>query len=129
MWIRITVLLLLALPAGTLAEITLAWKAPLERADGSAITNQEIEGYNIYCDGDTAPTHSQENTPTRDEKWEVPDSLFSPGDHSCYATTVDTGGLESVPSNSVLFTVAPQEPDDVPPAAPSSLVVHPEDDD
>lgn len=89
---------------------TFTWQPPTQRMDGSALPQAEIREYKIYCDGDPLPVWTQENVPLNTDTWIAPDGTFSVGTHSCFATTVDTEGQESDPSNTVNFTVTPERP-------------------
>lgn len=80
------------------------WTNPTTRIDGSALDIADIASTRIYCDGDTSPTLE-----TLDNG-EAINGDFGIGDHSCFATTVDTDGQESDPSNTVNFTITPARP-------------------
>ena len=86
------------------------WTPPTERIDATPLPDSEIDSYKIYCDGDANAIWTQTNQPGPDEQWQAPDGTFALGSHSCHATTIDTGGLESDPSNTVNFTVSPERP-------------------
>ena len=86
------------------------WNAPTERVDNSPLPNSEIDSYRIYCDGDSTPIWTQSNSPAFDERWQAPDGTFAVGTHTCHATTVDTLGQESGPSNTLNFIVNPDRP-------------------
>jgi len=112
MLIRVVALLLLSslvFAQGTVQK-TFTWTPPTEREDGTALPDIEIASYKIYCDGAPAPIWTQTNQPGADERWEAPAGSFALGPHNCHATTVDTGGLESGPSNTVPFTVTLANP-------------------
>lgn len=86
------------------------WIPPTEREDATPLPESEIASYNIYCDGDPAPVFTQSHIPSGNQTWQSHRTDFALGVHSCHATTVDTGGLESDPSNIVNFTVTPERP-------------------
>ena len=80
---------------------TLSWTHPTERVDGTPLAVTEIMETRIYCDGApaiamAAPTNAYE--------------FLEGGEHTCYATAVDTFGQESDPSNSITFTILPAKP-------------------
>lgn len=115
--IRITALLLLASITLAAANKTFTWQPPTERevdpdtGIAELLLNSEIKEYRIYCDGDTVmPVHIQPNVPLDADTWIAPHNQFAVGTHNCFATTVDIGGLESVPSNTVNFTVTQERP-------------------
>lgn len=117
MLIRIVALLLLSslVFAQGSVQKTFTWEPPTEREpDENGISvplpDSEIASYNIYCDGVSAAIWQQTNQPGDDERWEAPAGSFALGAHSCHATTVDTGGRESDPSNVVPFTVTLANP-------------------
>lgn len=91
-------------------EKTFTWQPPTERVDGEALPQAEIASYNIYCDGVETPIWTQPNEPLGTDTWIAPSETFARGTHSCFATTVDTEGQESDPSNIVNFTVSPARP-------------------
>ena len=108
--IRIAALLALSSLVFAAGNKTFDWTPPVTNTDGSVLTNAEIESYNFYCDGNAVAIHNQINVPLNIDTWAAPDNTFSTGDHSCFATTVNTDGVESPPSNNVNFTVAPATP-------------------
>jgi hypothetical protein len=117
MIIRIVALLLLSSLVFAQAPVqkTFTWIPPTERepdANGfsAPLPDDEIASYKIYCDGVSAPIWEQTNQPGADERWEAPAGSFALGSHSCHATTIDTGGRESGPSNTVHFTVTLANP-------------------
>ncbi len=117
MTIRILALLLLSslVFAQGSVQKTFTWVAPTEREPdengfSAPLPNDEIASYNIYCDGNATPIWQHTNAPNVDERWEAPAGSFALGSHSCHATTVDTGGRESDPSNTVPFTVTLANP-------------------
>lgn len=80
---------------------TMSWSHPTERVDGTPLSLAEIAETRIYCDGAppiviAAPASSY--------------VYAEGGTHTCYATTVDTLGLESDPSNTITFEVLPSKP-------------------
>ena len=86
------------------------WIPPTEREDATPLPESEIASYNIYCDGDPTPVFTQSHIPSGNQTWQSHRTDFALGVHACHATTVDTGGLESDPSNVVNFTVTPERP-------------------
>jgi len=108
--IRIIALLSLSTVVFALGGKTFTWNSPTEREDSSPLPDNEIAAFNIYCDGDLVPIWTQTNEPNDLDQWIAPDNTFALGTHVCYATTLDTGGLESDPSNAINFTVTPAKP-------------------
>ena len=85
----------IAVPANT---VTLAWDAPLERADGSPLAPGEIAGYRIYfgmAEGDY-PNRIDVNDGT---VVQVTLTDLSPGTYYFVLTTQDIAGNESVYSS------------------------------
>jgi len=110
-FIRILVLLLLSPLVFALGEKTFNWEPPTEREDATPLDNADIQEYRIYCDGDlTTPIHVQPNEPLNTDTWQAPAETFALGTHDCVATAVDTGGKESLVSNTVNFTVSLARP-------------------
>lgn len=90
---------------------TFTWTPPTERIDASPLPNAEIAEYRIYCDSDLVnPVRVQPNVPLDTDTWAAPDGTFAIGAHTCAATTVDTEGQESDPSNTVNFIVSSARP-------------------
>jgi hypothetical protein len=102
-------------------EKTFSWIPPTEyEADANGVVaplpNADITSYSIYCEG--ALLVNIPNAPVDTDEYIAPPGTFAIGTHSCHATTVvetlDTDGnlvmSESVPSNVVSFTVAPDQP-------------------
>lgn len=105
-WIYLAVSLLLIAPLVFAVDSkTFEWDAPTEREDGTVLPDVEIAEFRIYCDGVASPIWVQTNEPNDSDTWLSPEGTFALGTHSCYATAVDTGGRESVPSNAVPFSV------------------------
>jgi len=96
--------LVVALPT-VAGPISFSWTNATQRTDGSvfdAATEQaEIR---LYCNGDLAFTSPGDAN--------VLDAIVAPGTYKCYATTVDTDGVESMASNTVVKVVekAPPNP-------------------
>jgi hypothetical protein len=109
-FLRVVALLLLSSVVFGIGGKTFTWQPPTQRMDGTALPQTEIREYKIYCDGDPAPVWTQENVPLNTDTWVAPDGTFALGTHVCFATTVDTTGQESDPSNTVNFTVTPERP-------------------
>ena len=108
---KILALLLLSSLALAIGGKTFTWIPPVERMDQSPLPQAEIAGYRIYCDGnDTTPVRVQPNVPLDTDTWAAPDGTFSIGIHTCHATTIDTEGQESDPSNIVNFIVRSARP-------------------
>ncbi len=111
MLIRILALLLVSsLVLAQTPGKTFTWTPPTEREDNTPLADSEIASYSIYCDGSATPIWTQTNQPGADEIWASPAGTFALGDHSCHATTIDTGGRESGPSNAVPFSVTLANP-------------------
>ena len=92
-------LFLFAFPA--LAE-TLTWTPPTERVDGAPLDPAtEIAEYRLICG---TVTTSIDSTVPEGNQHEVRkhESLPGYGSHDCALVVVDTDGLESEPSNSVV---------------------------
>ena len=105
-----TILALLLLTAPLVfsyEQSTFDWTPPTERVDGSPLPQSEIASYNIYCNGGLLG--NVVNT-TSTDTWQSPQGSTPPGDYLCYATTLDTDGLESAPSNTKAFIVEPSAP-------------------
>lgn len=108
---KILALFLLSSLAFAVGGKTFTWIPPVERMDQSALPQAEIAAYRIYCDGNLiTPVHIQPNVPLDTDTWAAPDGTFSLGIHTCHATTIDTEGQESDPSNIVNFTVRSARP-------------------
>ncbi len=80
------------------------WTNPTQRVDGSDYPLSEQAETRIYCDGDASPLI------VITDGSEAATSDFIIGNHSCYATSVDTDGQESDPSNTVTFDIIPALP-------------------
>lgn len=80
---------------------TMSWTHPTERVDGSPLAVTEIAETRIYCDGEAAIVVA---APASSYQY------LTPGTHTCHATTVDTQGLESDPSNTITFEVLKAAP-------------------
>lgn len=113
---RLMILVLLALLAGTALAETLAWTPPTERADGTPLDPMtEIAEYRLVCGNvvtSIAPTVAE------DERYELIKYEILPdyGTWDCHLTAVDMGGLESDASESVSISwqrVQPRAPTDV----------------
>jgi len=84
--------------AGTLE---LAWTNATERVDGTPFdAATEQAAIRIYCNGDVTPTFVSAGAAAN------LDQITAAGDYECYATTVDTDGLESFASNTITKTVS-----------------------
>lgn len=94
-----------------------SWTAPTSCADGSDVSNCPLTGYRIYCDNLASPYAI---TDTAAVSFTAPAGDFPVGGpYTCYATAL-SGGLESVPSNSVVFNVVATP---VAPGAPGNFTV------
>lgn len=91
-------------------EKLFSWEPPTERVDGTALPEVEIDRYRIYCDGNPTFVWEQTHVPTGMQTWQAPANTFALGSHNCHATTIDTEGQESDPSNVVNFIVLPARP-------------------
>jgi len=81
------------------------WTNPTTNTDGSIFDPAtDLLETRFYCDGDVIPTFVEPGNV------ETAIGNFAPGDHSCYATTVNLGGVESDPSNTSTFTVTWPKP-------------------
>ena len=89
---------------GDTSTVTLDWKAPLTRVDGSKLYPGEIDGYRIYYrqsgDPDFDVRVIEDANTTR---WQ-PSGLAS-GDYQFAVSTVDTSGLESARSETLRVTI------------------------
>ena len=87
------------------AEYTqLQWNAPATRADGSKLYMGDIDGYRIYY---KLKDQSRYTIITIHSASETSFSLsgFRPGTYEFYVSTLDTEGLESQPSSTVMVSV------------------------
>lgn len=104
-WIKATdvaVLAALGLAVAYAAPVDMSWDHPALRTDGTALPLDQIAETRFYCDGEFAAAF-----PAPAEAGQLELGL---GTHECYATTVDTDGQESDPSNSITVTVLPARP-------------------
>lgn len=79
---------------------TFDWTPPTQNSDGTVLTDAEIASYNIFCN--SVLLGNVINTGGTDTFTSAP---LPAGDYICHATTVRDDGQESLPSNSVNFTV------------------------
>ena len=102
-WIM-TVAVLCFLSAGLFAgDVTLNWTTPTEREDGTALTTDEIDRYDLYADGALLTTLAGGLNETFS-------GTMSPGLHCFAMKTVDTGNRESVFSTEVCKLVTSDSP-------------------
>lgn len=111
MRISVGLLLLLLVVLGTLvgiaymttdsttSDVTFTYQRATEREDGTALPPEEIKLTRLFCDGKWV---AQEAGADGDIS-----ATLASGPHDCFATHVDTNGLESDPSNSVTRIVEP----------------------
>ena len=98
--------LVVAMPT-VAGPISFSWTNATTRTDGTvfdpATEQAEIR---LYCNGDASPTFTSPGDAN------VLDAIVAPGTYTCYATTVDTDGVESMASNTVVKVVekAPPNP-------------------
>ena len=115
---KLTIAIVLALLAFPAAAETLTWTPPTERADGTPLDPMtEIAEYRLVCD---QVVTSIEPTVAQGEQYELTKHEVLPGygAHECFMTAVDTDGLESLASETVVI-----EWEKAPPLAPTDLVV------
>jgi|AntRauTorcE11898_2_1112593.scaffolds.fasta_scaffold27459_3 hypothetical protein len=95
---------------------TLTWNPPTERADGTPLDPMtEIAEYRLVC-GEVVT--SIDPTVAEGEQYEFRKHQVLPGygAHDCHMTAVDTDGLESEPSMTLMLEweqAAPRSPTDV----------------
>lgn len=98
--------LVVAMPT-VAGPISFSWINATQRIDGSVFDpGTEQAEIRLYCNGDIAPTFTSPGDAN------VLDAIVAPGIYTCYATTVDTNGVESMASNTVVKVVeaAPANP-------------------
>lgn len=108
--IRVFALVMLSTLVFAATPKTFTWIPPSQYEDGEPLPNNEIESYNIYCDGAEVAIWNQPNEPVGTDTWTAPNDQFALGIHVCTATAVATNGEESVRSNAVNFTVVAPRP-------------------
>ena len=91
-------------PIVPLGAVTLAWDAPLDRADGSPLQPGEIEGYRIYYG--TAEGNYPHRIDVNDGTVvQITLTDLAPGTYYFVMTTLDTSGHESKYTSVVIRTV------------------------
>lgn len=107
---KILISLFLILFSVTAIAETLSWEPPTTRVDGTPFDPlTEVDRYELVCqDKVTAipPTQEQEQTYVFKKHEILPDY----GEIGCYLIVVDTGGLQSEPSNTVTIPWEKQKP-------------------
>lgn len=95
---------------------TFTGTAPTARSDGTPLPAGEVDSFNLYVnyDGNIEKISGVEliddsNTPEWDGSFTKPVEIdaIGVGTYSYHMTTVDTGGRESLPSNTVTMEVLP----------------------
>ena len=84
-------------------DVTINWTTPVEREDGTALTTDEIDRYDLYADGALLATLAGGMN-------ESYSGTLLPGLHCFAMKTVDTGGRESVFSDELCKTVTSDSP-------------------
>lgn len=85
------------------SDFSLNWTAPVARADGSALSLSDIDGYRIYY-GTSAGTYSSSVDVTDGSQTSVTVTGVAAGTYHVVMTTYDINGIESVYSPEVLKT-------------------------
>jgi len=89
-------------------EETFQWIPPTEYEDNTPLPANQIESYDIVCNGQLLV--NVPNNPLDTDTYEAPPNTFPVGVHSCVAHTWSTAGVRSVASGPKNFTVAPGRP-------------------
>jgi len=84
-------------------DVTISWKTPTAREDGTALTTDEIDRYDLYADGALLTTLAG----GMNESYA---GTMTPGEHCFAMKTVDTGNRESVFSTEVCKLVTSNSP-------------------
>lgn len=99
-----------AVQAAVWPQVQITWKEPTTRADGSALARKDIKEYGIYLKPPSATNFirltSVPNASKTDYAYMFKPANPSAGEHCFYLTTVDTNGLESVPSTNICVPYA-----------------------
>lgn len=83
----------------------LSWTPPTEYEDGSALLEQELDFYSVYCDGNHIMDFD-----SIIGTWTIEFSFGVPGTYDCGLTTTALNEQESSLSNTKLFTKGPRVP-------------------
>lgn len=108
---RLVVLGVLALVFGMLSAAaeaeTLSWVPPETRVDGTPLSLDEIGEYRLVCSEVVTSIQPGQT------EYEIAKHKALPGygDNTCHMTVVDTGGLESGPSNEVVISYEKARPE------------------
>ena len=84
-------------------DVTINWTTPTEREDGTALTTDEIDRYDLYADGALFTTLAGGMNETFS-------GSMTPGEHCFAMKTVDTGNRESVFTSEVCKIVTSDSP-------------------
>ena len=106
----VTVGIVAAIPIALSQIVNFNYTPATTRVDGSPLALADIAETRLYCNNQLVTSE-----PGADGNFN-PDLM--PGSYTCYATHVDTNGLESDPSNEVTKLVLPPRPN-----PPSNLTV------
>ena len=105
---KIALLLLLSQLAFAYSPESFTFRVVFFYEDGSPLLNDRIDEFRVYCNGAVVATLP--NFATNEAIRSVTsDDVFYPGTYTCHATTV-ADGVESVPSNTKVFTVDAKQP-------------------
>ena len=115
---RLIVLVLLALVAGTTLAETLSWTPPTTRADGTPLDPAtEISEYRLAC-GEVVTSIDPTVQPGSQYEYSKHEILPNYGRHECHLVAVDTDGLVSDASDSVTI-----QWEQAPPAIPTDVIL------
>lgn len=90
------------------SDITLSWRAPESRMDGSALHASDIASYEIYyvCDGAACTDTDGHVDATSGPETSAVVTLTSPGTWHFAVAAVDSSGVKSERSNTVSVTIS-----------------------
>ncbi len=91
------VVIVYTIPDSGTADVTFTYQRATEREDGTLLSLKEIKYTRVYCDGNLVAQEAGADGG-------ISAALIA-GSHNCYGTHVDSNGLESNPSNTVIKTV------------------------